>query len=63
MTSNEIIVAVGIINTLLGFLAGRASKAKFSVENKATDYIVDIEVHPGKQKLVIKRITPKKDSE
>jgi hypothetical protein len=53
------IVAVGVINTILGFIAGRRSKATFSVENRAIDYTVDIDVHPGKQKLVIKRITPK----
>lgn len=59
MSNQEIILVVGIITTLCGFIAGRKSKGKFTVENKATDYTVDIDVHPGKQKLVIKRITPK----
>ena len=59
MTNQEIIVVVGIITTLCGFMAGRASKGKFTVENKATELVVDIDVHPGKQKLVIKQITPK----
>lgn len=60
MTNEAItILTVGILNTILGFIAGRKSKSKFSVENHATDYMVDIEVNPAKQKLVIKRITPK----
>ena len=59
MSNQEIIVLVGIITTLCGFIAGRKSKGSFSVENKATDYIIDIDVHPRKQKLVIKQITPK----
>jgi len=60
MTNQEIILVVGIATLVLGFIAGRKSKGTFTVENKATDYTVDIDVHPGKQKLVIKRITPKK---
>lgn len=60
MTNQEIIVVVGIITTLCGFIAGRKSKPTFSVDNHATDYVIDIEVQPAKHKLVIKRITPKK---
>jgi len=59
MTSQEIILVVGIATLVLGFIAGRKSKSNFSVDNQATDYIIDIEVHPAKHKLVIKRITPK----
>lgn len=60
MTNEAItILTVGIVNTILGFIAGRKSKPTFSVENQATDYVVDIEVHPAKHKLVIKRIAPK----
>jgi len=55
-----ILIAVGISTTLCGFIAGRKSRSNFSVENKATDYVVDLDVYPDKQKLVIKRITPKK---
>ena len=61
MTNEAItILTVGILNTIFGFIAGRKSKPKFSVENQATEYVIDIEVNPAKQKLVIKRITPKK---
>ena len=59
MTNQEIIIVVGIITTLCGFIAGRKSRSHFTVENKADEYVVDIDVYPGKQKLVIKRITPK----
>lgn len=61
MTNEAItILAVGIVNTILGFIAGRRSRPTFSVDNQATDYVIDIEVNPAKQKLTIKRITPKK---
>lgn len=60
MTNEAIIITVGILNIIFGFIAGRKSRSKFSVDNEASDYTVDIEVNPAKQKLVIKRITPKK---
>jgi hypothetical protein len=59
MANQEIILVVGIATLVLGFIAGRKSQPNFSVDNQATDYVIDIEVHPAKHKLVIKRITPK----